>query len=143
MNKNTQRIWAIANSVLMIFVLISLAIWPERFFILGDERLPVEIFVLLVIVSSAAFLFILFITSFMSIQRSKECKGETIFNLIGSMLSLLFLMAVKVLADEIGHEWIPETGSVTHHGEFWIMYACLGLVLGFMMLTGLKKKSNM
>jgi len=51
----------------------------------------------------------------------------------------LFLMAVKVLADEIGHEWRIVAEKVSQHGEFWIMYTCLGLVLGFMVLVGLRK----
>ena len=139
MNKKLKRIWALSNSVLMIFVLFCLAIWPERFFVIGDERRSIEIFVVIVMLFSTIFLLTLFISSFVTIQRSKECEGTTIFHLIGSMLSLLFLMAVKVLADEIGHEWVLGMEKVTQHGEFWIMYACLGLVLGFMVLVGLKK----
>lgn len=142
MNENVKRIWALANSILLVFVLVSLAIWPERFFVISDERRPIEIFVFLVIVSSATFLLTLFISSFISIQKSRECKGDTIFYLIGSMLTLLFLMAVKVLADEIGHEWNLVAEKVTQHGEFWLMYACLGLVLGFMAVVGLKKKDR-
>ena len=139
MNDNVKRIWALANSILLVFVLISLAIWPERFFVIDDERRPIEVFVFLVIVSSATFLLTLFISSFISIQKNKECKGDAIFHLMGSMLTLLFLMAVKVLADEIGHEWKLIAEKVSQHGEFWLMYACLGLVLGFMVLVGWKR----
>lgn len=142
MNNNIKRIWALTNSVLLVLVLVCLAIWPERFFIIGRERRPVEFFVFFTIVSTAVLLLTLFITSFMNIQRNRECKEVSIFHLIGSMLSLLFLMAVKVLADEIGHEWIPEAGNVTQQGEFWIMYACLGLVLGFMLRLGLKSNKE-
>ena len=141
MSDNVRRIWAIANSTLLCFVLIFLAIWPERFFVIGPERRPIEIFVLLVIVSSATFLLVLFISSFMTIHRSTKCHGNTIFELIGSMLSLLFMMAVKVLADEIGHELNMAAETVSQHGEFWIMLAFLVLVLGFMAFVGLKKES--
>jgi|GEM_PF-6381875 len=140
MNDNVKRIWALTNSILLGFVMISLAIWPERFFVIGGEPRPIEVFVFLVIVSAATFLLTLFISSFIIIQKSKECKENTIFYLIGSMLTLLFLMAVKVLADEIGHEWRIVADKITQLGEFWLMYACLGLVLGFMALVGIKKE---
>jgi len=140
MNNKLKRIWALINSALLIPVLICLVILPKRFFVIGDGRNLIEMFVVLVIISSATFLLVLFISSFMTIQRSKECEGLTIFHLIGSMLSLLFLMAVKVLADEIGHEWNPMTEKVTQLGEFWLMYAFLCLVLAFMAFVGLKKE---
>ena len=139
MNENVKRLWALANAILMVAVLIFLAVWPEHFFIIGDGHRFIEVFVLLVIASSASFLLVLFISSFIAIQKGKECKGSSIFHLIGSMLSLLFLMAVKVLADEIAHEWNLVSEKVMQHGEFWIIYACLGLVLGFMLLVGIKK----
>ena len=135
MNENVKRLWALTNAILMVAVLIFLAVWPERFFVVGDEHRFIEVFVLLAIASSASFLFVLFISSFIAIQKSKECKGSSIFHLIGSMLSLLFLMAVKVLADEIAHEWNLVSEKVMQHGEFWIIFACLGLVLGFMLLV--------
>ncbi|MCK4813935.1 MAG: hypothetical protein KAT14_08370 [Candidatus Marinimicrobia bacterium] len=104
---NIQKNWALFNAISLIATLLIIPFYAEKIFVIeGNLSFP-EIFILFAMTSSAVFLFTLFITSFMTIQRNKECKGLSIFYLLGSLLSLLFFMVVKVMSDEVAHEWMP------------------------------------
>ena len=140
MNENLKRIWSYSNAILLVISTGMVMIWPERFFVADDQVNVTEIFVILTFVFTAVFLFAFFISSFITIQRSKECKGNVIFFLLGSLLSILFLMVVKVMSDEITHEWIPDKRTIFQYGEFWLLISAMGLVLIFLFMVGSKKK---
>jgi cell division protein FtsW (lipid II flippase) len=141
MNENLKRIWSYANAVLLLIAIITFMVWPEKYFLSEDQNNMPEIFVMLTLISTAAFLFTFFISSFITIQRSRECNGNVIFYLLGSLLSILFLMVIKVMSDEIAREWLPAERTVYQHGEFWLLISSMGLILVFLFIVGSKKKT--
>mgnify|MGYP000598524822 CR=1 FL=1 len=129
MLESGKRIWSFINSILLVLILVLILLAPEKIFIIDNHISLLEKILFLSLVSNAVYFIITFTLSFVKIQRVRPCMGFTVFNLLGSGFSIVLLMIIKVMSDELAHEWQSQNSSIWSEGEYFILIISFLLML--------------
>ncbi len=135
-----KKIWSMINALLLVLIFLLILLVPERLFVFDNNLCVFEIAVIVVLLSNALFFLVNFILSFVKIQRVKPCMGSAIFDLLLSGFSILLLMVIKVMSDEIAREWDPMSASIWSEGEFFILLVAFLMIMAVQLINYIRRE---